>query len=221
MATLDRDGAVFVLDLGDTENRFNGDSIAELAALLDEVEGAEGPKALVVKATGKYWTNGLDLDWMMANQEQAGPMLAGVQANIARVLVMPMPTVAAITGHCYAAGAMFSVAHDIKVMRADRGYWCLPEVDLGLPFPPGMNAILTAKLPKRTCHEAMTTGRRYTAPEAVAAGILDETAEVDAVVSTAVERAAALAGKAGEALGRIKSDLYADAVAALTAPWSP
>ncbi|MDT7572917.1 MAG: Delta3-Delta2-enoyl-CoA isomerase [Actinomycetota bacterium] len=215
MATLDRDGAVFVLDLGDTENRFNGDSIAELAALLDEVEGAEAPKALAVKATGKYWTNGLDLDWMMADPERAGPLLAGVHALFARVLAMPLPTVAAITGHCYAAGAMLSVAHDMKVMRADRGYWCLPEVDLGLPFTPGMNALLVAKLPKRTAHESMTTARRYTAPEALEAGILDATAEEGAVVSTAIERAAALASKASPALGEIKSRLYADALAAL------
>jgi enoyl-CoA hydratase/carnithine racemase len=215
MATLDRDGAVFVLDLGETENRFNGDSIAELAALLDEVEAAEGPKALVVKATGKYWTNGLDLDWMMADPERAGPLLAGVHALFARVLVMPVPTVAAITGHCYAAGAMLSVAHDIKVMRVDRGYWCLPEVDLGLPFTPGMNALLVAKLPKRTAHEAMTTARRYTAPEAEAAGILDATAEESAVVSTSIAHAAALASKASPALGEIKTRLYADAVAAL------
>lgn len=215
MATLDHDGAVWVLDLGDTENRFNGDSIAELSAVLDEVEGAEGPKALVVRATGKYWSNGLDLDWMMAEPERAGPLLAGVHALLSRVLVMPLPTVAAITGHCYAAGAMLSVAHDIKVMRVDRGYWCLPEVDLGLPFTPGMNAMLAAKLPKRTAHEAMTTARRYTAPEAEAAGILDATAAEDAVVSAAVARAAALTGKAGSALGEIKSRLYADAVVAL------
>jgi enoyl-CoA hydratase/carnithine racemase len=215
LATLDRDGAVWLLDLGDTENRFNADSVAELIALLDEVEGAEGPKALVVKATGKYWTNGLDLDWMMADPERAGPLLAGVHELLGRVLAMPLPTVAAITGHAYAAGAMLSVAHDIKVMRADRGYWCLPEVDLGLPFTPGMNALLVAKLPKRTAHEAMTTARRYTAPEAEAAGILDATAGEDVVVSAAVERAAALVGKAGPALGEIKSRLYADAVSAL------
>ena len=215
MATLDRDGAVWLLDLGETENRFNADSLASLGSLLDEVEAAEGPKALVVKATGKYWTNGLDLDWMMAEPERAGPLLTGVHALFARVLVMPLPTVAAITGHCYAAGAMLSVAHDIKVMRADRGYWCLPEVDLGLPFTPGMNALLVAKLPKRTAHEAMTTARRYTAPEACEAGILDATAAEDAVVSTAVERAAALVGKAGSALGEIKTRLYAEALAAL------
>lgn len=215
MAKLDRDGDVFVLDLGETENRFNADSLAELSALLDEVEAADGPKALVTRATGKYWSNGLDLDWMLADAERAGPLLAGVHALFARILVMPVPTVAAITGHAYAAGAMLSVAHDIKVMRADRGYWCLPEVDLGLPFTPGMNALLVAKLPKRTAHESMTTARRYTAPEAVEAGILDATASEGKVVSTAVERAAALAGKAGEAMGQIKAMLYADALAVL------
>jgi enoyl-CoA hydratase/carnithine racemase len=216
LASLERDGAVWVLDLGDTENRFNADSLAELSALLDEVEAAEGPKALVVRATGKYWSNGLDLDWMMADPERLGPLLAGVHALYARVLVMPLPTVAALTGHAYAGGAMLSVAHDFKVMRVDRGYWCLPEVDLSLPFTPGMNALLVAKLPKRTAHEAMTTARRYTAPEALDAGILDATAEETSVVSTAIERAAALANKAGPALGEIKSRLYADAVVALS-----
>ncbi|MCU1588976.1 MAG: enoyl-CoA hydratase [Frankiales bacterium] len=215
MAKLDRDGEVWVLDLGDTENRFNGDSTAELGALLDEVEHAEGPRALVTKATGKYWSNGLDLDWMMADAERAGPLLAAVHGVLARVLAMPVPTVAAITGHCYAAGAMLSVAHDWKVMRVDRGYWCLPEVDLGLPFTPGLNDLLTARLPRRTAHEAMTTGRRYAAPEAAAAGILDATAELDDVVAAGVARAAGLARTAGPALGEIKRMLYADALAAL------
>lgn len=215
MAKLDRDGDVFVLDLGDTENRFNGDSMAELSALLDEVAHAEGPRALVTTATGKYWSNGLDLDWAMADPERFGPLVASAHGMLARVLAMPVITIAAVTGHCYAAGAMLSVAHDFRVMREDRGYWCLPEVDLGLPFTPGMNALLVARLPRRTAHEAMTTGRRYTAPEALAAGIVDATASVDEVLSAAVERAAPLAAKAGPALGEIKTRMYADALAAL------
>jgi enoyl-CoA hydratase/carnithine racemase len=215
VAALSRDGQVWLLDLGETENRFNADSIAELDALLDEVENADGPRALVTKATGKYWSNGLDLDWMLAVPERAGPLLAAVQGVIARVLAMPVPTAAALTGHVYAAGAMLSVAHDWKVMRIDRGYWCLPEVDLGLPFPPGMNAILTARLPRRTAHEAMVTGRRYTAPEALEAGVIDATASVDQVVAAAVEQVAPLARQAGPNLREIKARLYADALAAL------
>jgi enoyl-CoA hydratase/carnithine racemase len=215
VASLERDGEVWVLDLGDTENRFNLDSVAELMALLDEVAGGDGPRALVTRATGKYWCNGLDLDWMLADETRMGPLLAGVHRLFAKVLAMPVPTVAAITGHAFAAGAMFSTAHDWKVMRADRGFWCLPEVDLGLPFTPGMNGLLTARLPRRTAHESMTTGRRYSAPEAMLAGIVDATAEESAVVAVAVERAAGLARTAGATLGEIKVRMYADALATL------
>ena len=215
MATLDRDGAVFVLDLGDTENRFNADSLAELGALLDEVEAADGTKALVVRATGKYWTNGLDLDWMMADPERAGPLLAGVHALFARVLVMPLPTVAAITGHCYAAGAMLSVAHDIKVMRADRGYWCLPEVDINIPFTRGMAALIQARLSASAAHEAMLTGRRYGGGDAEAAGIVDRAVAEELVRMTALEIAEAQAGKAGDTLATIKARMYAPTLALL------
>jgi enoyl-CoA hydratase/carnithine racemase len=61
----------------------------------------------------------------------------------------------------------------------------------------------------------MTTGRRYTAPEAEAAGIVDVTAEESQVVAVAVERAAGLARTAGATLGEIKARMYADALAAL------
>jgi Delta3-Delta2-enoyl-CoA isomerase len=56
---------------------------------------------------------------------------------------------------------MLALAYDLAVMRADRGYFCLPEVVLGMPFTPGMNALIRARLPIAAAHEAMTTGRRY------------------------------------------------------------
>src|SRR5260370_449659 len=64
-----------------------------------------------------------------------------------------------------------ALAHDFAVMRSDRGYFCRPEVDLGRSFTPGMNALTTSRPPKVTAHEAMSTGRRYGAGEAVPAGI--------------------------------------------------
>jgi enoyl-CoA hydratase/carnithine racemase len=213
--TLDRQDDVFVLDLGNTENRFRPDWCAEVGALLDEVEHACGPRALVTAATGKFWSNGLDLDWLSGHPDQAGDFLTGVQELLARMLSLPVIGVAALQGHAFAAGAMFSLAHDFRVMRADRGYWSLPEVDIDIPFSTGMSALIQARLSARTAHEAMCTARRYGGHDALAAGIVDATAAEDAVRSVAIETAAPLAAKAGPTLGTIKARMYAPALDAL------
>ena len=63
-----------------------------------------------------------------------------VQGMLARFLTLPVPTAAAVVGHAFGAGAMLALAHDFRVMRADRGYFCFPEVDIRIPFTPGMAA---------------------------------------------------------------------------------
>jgi enoyl-CoA hydratase/carnithine racemase len=215
MPTLTRTGDVFVLDIGDTENRFHPDWLAAFGTALDEVEKAEGPKALVTSATGKFWSNGLDLDWLGQHGDQFQSYAASVQSLLARVLELPVPTVAALQGHVFAAGAMLSLCHDFRVMRADRGFFCLPEVDIHIPFTPGMSALIQSRLTPQVAHEAMTTGRRYGGVDAAAAGIVDATAADGAVLDAAVERAAALAGKASPTLGTIKARMYGPALTLL------
>lgn len=215
MPTLDRDGEVLVLDLGDDENRFNPTWVGAVTALLDEVAAAEGPRALVTKATGKFWSNGLDLAWMGENPDAARSFVDAVHALFARVLSLPVPTVAACQGHVFAAGAMLALAYDARVMRADRGFFCLPEVDIAIPFTPGMGALIQARLAPQTAHEAMTTGRRYGGEDARAAGIVDEAVAEDRVLAAALERARPLSGKAGPTLGAIKEQMYARPLALL------
>ncbi|SDF35042.1 Enoyl-CoA hydratase/carnithine racemase [Blastococcus fimeti] len=217
MPTLDRSGDVFVLDIGDTENRFSPDWLTAMNAALDEVEQADGARALVTTATGKFFSNGLDLEWLSAHEEQRGEYVSGVQHLLARVLALPVATVAAIQGHAFAAGAMLTLSHDVRVMRADRGFWCLPEVDIQIPFTPGMSALIQGRLAPQTAHVAMTTGRRYGGAEAVEAGIVDQAVAEDAVRSTAVEIATGLAGKAGETLRTIKARMYGPALDSLRA----
>ena len=78
----------------------------------------------------------------------------------ARLLAFPAYTVAALNGHTFAAGAMLALACDDRVMRTDRGYFCLPEADIGLPFTDGMAALILARLDHVAAREAMLTGRR-------------------------------------------------------------
>src|SRR3546814_11756515 len=89
----------------------------------------------------------------------------------------------------FAGGAMMACCVDQRVMRDDRGYWCLPEVDLGTPVTDEMFAAVTSRLSVATAAEALTTGRRFTAPAALAAGLVDHTAAEAAVPARAVERA--------------------------------
>jgi Delta3-Delta2-enoyl-CoA isomerase len=221
MPTLDRQDNVFVLDIGEGENRFHPDWIASVDAALEEVERVEGPRALVTAATGKFYSNGLDLDWLFAHAEAHHDYVVSVHALLARLLSLPVITVAALQGHTFAAGAMFSLAHDFRVMRADRGFWCLPEADINIPFTPAMSALIQARLAPQSAHEAMVTARRYGGQDAAAARIVDRAADSDAVRATAVGIAAGQAGKAGDTLGTIKARLYAPALALLRDTTNP
>ena len=218
MPDLTREGDVFVIDFGEGENRFHPGWIAMLNSALDAVEAAEAPRALVTTAQGKIYSNGLDLDWLQANPDQLNPYIESVHELFARFLEIPVPTVAAIQGHCFAAGEMLAIAHDFRVMRADRGFFCFPEVDIQIPFTPGMGALLQARLSKKTAHEAMTTGRRYGGTDALSAGIVDAVADEGKVLPAAIEIAEPLAGKAPKTLGTIKSRMYADTLRLLRDP---
>lgn len=217
MPTLERDGDVFVLNLGEDENRFNADSLDALERCLDKVEAAT-PCALVTTASGKFWSNGLDLEWIATQGEQAVPFIERVHELLARVLEMGVPSIAALQGHTFAAGAMLALAHDGRVMRADRGFFCLPEVDIGIPFTPGMSALIAARLPAQAAHEAMTTGKRYGGSDAALAGIVEDAVSEAEVLPKALQRARALAGKDPATLKTIKQRLYRDALAALHGP---
>jgi len=215
LPSLTREGEIFVLDLGNGENRFNNDSLGAIERCLDEVQAAPAPRALVTTASGKIWSNGLDLEWMAANQELICEFVPRLHELLARVLELDVPCVAALQGHTFAAGAMLALAHDQRVMRADRGFFCLPEVDIRIPFTHGMNALIAARLSKHAAHEAMTTGLRYGGLDAQAAGIVDRAVAEDRVRTEAIELAAALASKDPDTLGAIKRRLYEAPLAAL------
>ena len=100
-------------------------------------------------ASGKFWSNGLDLEWLGANPDAIAEFSAGMRRLYARLLGAPFVTVAAIQGHAFAAGAVLRARHDHLVMREDRGYFCLPEIDLGIPFPEGVTELVAARLEPR------------------------------------------------------------------------
>jgi enoyl-CoA hydratase/carnithine racemase len=210
---IERRGDVHIVHQRGGENRFNRGSVAALHRALDEIEAVEGPVGLVTTGEGKFYSNGLDLDWLMDPASDTEGFIDDVHRLLGRVLGLGAVTVAAVNGHAFAGGAMLATAHDYVVMREDRGYWCLPEVDLGLPLTPAMFAVVAAHLPDPALHDSCLSGRRYSGPEALAAGIAHAVAAEADVVDRAVAMAAGLAAKNREVIGTHKRLLYADALA--------
>jgi enoyl-CoA hydratase/carnithine racemase len=193
--TTERQGDVALVRMDAGENRFDRTSIDAWHAALDELEPIEGPFALVTTGAGKFYSNGLDLDWVLGEGATDAAFLSDVERLLLRILDFPAITVAAVNGHAFAAGAMLATAHDFVIMREDRGFWCLPEVDLGLPLTSKMFEVVAGHLPETTLRESLLTGRRYPGPEAQTAGIAHELASQEDILVRAMERAQALAQK--------------------------
>jgi enoyl-CoA hydratase/carnithine racemase len=219
MIDVETHDSVRVLHWHDGENRVNPDSMARFHAVLDELERIDGPMAVVVTGEGKFFSNGLDLDRFGAAPDELGPTLEALHRLFGRLLVFPAYTAAAVNGHAFAAGAMLASVFDHRVMRTDRGFWCLPEVDLGLPLTEPMTAAVTARLPAPAAEEAMLTGRRYDAAQAVAAGIAHEAAPGDEVLARALAQAATVAAKDRSVVAAHKRQLFGAAAAACG--WAP
>lgn len=212
-ATLHFQDTIAVLSLGDDENRFSPDWLDTVDAHLDTAE--RDAQGLITTGSGKFFSNGLDLDWLLANGDRTDWYVGRVHALFARILTFPLPTVAAVNGHAFGAAAMLAIAHDYRVMRADRGYYCFPEIDINIPFTPGMAALIQAKVTPQTAVTAMTTGHRYGGPAALAAGLVDATAPETEVLAAATERLTPLLGKNPATLAAIKSTMYSAVITAL------
>ncbi|MGY5311407.1 enoyl-CoA hydratase/isomerase family protein [Nocardia gipuzkoensis] len=212
-ANLHYQDKIAVLTLGDDENRFSPDWLDAVDAHLDAIE--RDAHGLITIGSGKFYSNGLDLDWLMANGDRAEWYVSRVQELFARILTFPLPTIAAVNGHTFGAGAMLAIAHDYRVMREDRGYYCFPEVDINIPFTPGMAALIQTKLSSQAAVTAMTTGHRFSGQDALAAGLVDATASEDELLTTAVDRLTPIVGKNPATLAAIKTTMYGAVTAAL------
>jgi Delta3-Delta2-enoyl-CoA isomerase len=179
------DENVAVITLNSGENRFNPDFIRVYLEVLDTVENETSASTLVVtSAHDKIFSNGLDLDWLLPvvqnkDAKSAKEFFYSLNLLFKRTLMSPMLTVAAINGHAFAGGAIYSCAFDFRFMRSDRGFFCVPEIDLGIPFLPGMLALLNRAIPKQKFEEMQFTGKRLTAAECAESKIVTKACHIN------------------------------------------
>ncbi len=201
----------------ESENRFSLDFIEELNHALSRAEKDGSIRGLVFTgAHEKYFSNGLDLTWLVKQERSAWEgFLLSWEALLHRLFVFPKPVVAAMNGHSFAGGLFFALTADWRVMREDRGWLCIPEIDLGLDLPPGNVALIAHVIGSRNAEHYSLTGKRIPPEEAFRIGMADELAPKNEVVTRALEKAKELANKNPDQYRRHKINLRAAAARAL------
>lgn len=196
-----------IVTLGN-QGLFNPTSLQQVNQALDNAFNDEEVAGLLFTGVDKVFAQGLDLDYIMAEKpDVAMQFVYDCMTMIGRLLRSPIPVVTAANGHAFGLGAMITMASDYKVMREDRGYFCLPEIDLGMNLLPPMNALVCHKLTNNVLRDVLLTGKRIGGQEAEKLGIIDKAAPADALLETAMALAAPMLGKNRKALSELKAGI--------------
>jgi Delta3-Delta2-enoyl-CoA isomerase len=192
------DAHVATLTLNDGENRFNPDFCRAFIETLDTIERqTDATTLLVTSADEKIFCNGIDLDWLVPVLQQndlsrAKDFFYLLNRLFRRLVTYPLLTVAAISGHAFAGGAILCCAFDFRFMRSDRGYFCFPEIDLGIPLLPGMNALLKKTMPMYLVEYMEYTGVRLTAEQCMIHHIIHKACPMETLMDEATQFAMAI-----------------------------
>ena len=190
------------------EGKFNPTSLAEFNQALDQVLADESLTGLLISGEEKTFAQGLDLEYLTAEKPDiAMEFVHQCMQMIGRLLRFPMPVVSAINGHAFGLGAMIALASDYQVMREDRGYFCLPEVDLGMVLIPSMNALVINKMNNKAVRDSLLTGSKISGPSAQAAGFIDQCCSLDTIFIEAEIIIAPMLGKNRHAVGGLKEGI--------------
>lgn len=198
MINLDRDGDVFVLTMDMGENRWNTNFVRAFDEQLEEALASKGPAALVTSSSNaKFFSNGLDLDWRRQEGDGEGgdKSVFGDEffSLMSKLITFPMPTLCAINGHGFGAGFMMALSHDVRMMRADRGYLCANEIQIGMTIPDAELSLFRHKMSGSAFFDTVQLARRWTGPDAKAAGFVQDVSDMDSLLNKTIDRAHQLA----------------------------
>jgi len=210
---IDKLGSVAVMTWNyGPQNQFDTPFMHAIVEKLDELEKDDSVKGVVITAAQeKYFSTGLNIEYMIGQSqkgiEHARAFLEAVSALLIKTVGFAKPLVMALNGHAVAAGCIFAAAGDYRLMREDKGFVRLPEVEINIPFWPGMTALFKDMMPPQYSRDMFLTGSRFTPEQAKNMGYVDETVPMDKLVSRAVELAEQLGRNTGPTYTIIKRDL--------------
>jgi len=199
-----RDGAVLTITLNrpDVLNALNGAMHAGLGGALKEARD-ESVRAVVITGAGRGFCVGQDLAEFGAMPDVAQGLRERYHPNIRAIRELEKPVLAAVNGPAAGAGMSLACACDIRI-ASDAAAFVPAFVNIGLVPDSGGTFFVTRLLGYARAFEWLCTGRRLSAAEAHAWGLVSEVAEADTLAARAADVATELAALPPRALGLTK-----------------
>jgi len=176
----------------------------------ERLAAAADVRAIVLTGTGSIFSAGVDLKRLLAGgRGYIEQFLPALDACFLVAFGLDKPVVAALNGHAIAGGCILAACCDARLMADGPGRIGVPELKVGVPFPPAIVEILRAALPVEQLHELLLRGRICEPREALARGLVDEVVDAERLMERALESARELAATPAEAYAASKRTLRA------------
>jgi enoyl-CoA hydratase len=203
--TIDNEIAVITMDDGKA-NAINPAMLDALNAALDRAE--KEAKAIVITGRPDRFSGGFDLKMIMGSApEDVRKLVMGGGALALRLFTMPMPVIAACTGHGIAMGCFILLGCDKRIGAAGAYKIGANETQIGMVLPVFALELCKARLNPLYMTESVVMGTLFSPEEAVTVGYLDKVTAPDQVLAEAMAEAGRLKALPGAALAGNKKIL--------------
>jgi enoyl-CoA hydratase/carnithine racemase len=163
--------AVARLNRPEARNALSAEVMEELAALLESWDLDPEIRCIVIAGSDEYFAAGADIK-AMAERSFQEVLSSPSKLFWTRLASIQTPLIAAVSGYALGGGCELALACDM-IVAAEKAEFGQPEILLGLIPGGGGTQRLTHTMGKQRAMELCLTGRRITAHEAQAYGIVN------------------------------------------------
>jgi len=181
-----RDGVAYVTLNAPPLNILTADLMVSLAEAVEHAQQDKSLRAIALTATGRAFSAGADVG--EHRPDQAPAMISAFSRLFEALGASELPLVAAVDGAALGAGFELALMADI-LLASDRSTFGQPEIRLGFFAPVGVSWLAT-RIGVGHALEVTCTGRKFTAAEMAAMGLVSRVVpsdDIEAALETVLD----------------------------------
>jgi enoyl-CoA hydratase len=190
MIQIEIDGSTAILWMN--HGKVNAIDIDMFSEFMDRLEEAEKLSAtsIVLTGKGKAFSAGVDLFQVLnGGREYLEKFLPLLVGTFEKLFLCSKPIIAAVNGHAIAGGSILACACDYRIAAKGDSKIGVPELLVGVPFPPLALEIMRFAVSSEALQEIVYTGRTYGVEQSLQKGMVDEIVSPELLLKRAIEMA--------------------------------